>query len=89
MPYPNFAGKHEHEAFFTPQDFLAYARRTGQLPEFSMPEGVIFSYQNDLVRKIVAQEDTEQIASLGNFHILRNGGEKLASVEDLASAPLL
>ena len=77
MPYPNFAGKHEHEAFFTPQDFLAYARRTGQLPEFSMPEGVIFSYQNKLVRKIAAQEDTEQIASLGNFHILRKGGGKV------------
>jgi uridine phosphorylase len=77
MPYPNFAGKHEHEAFFTPQDFLAYARRTGQLPEFSMPEGVIFCYQSDLIRKIVAQEDTEQIAALRNIRILRNSGGKV------------
>jgi uridine phosphorylase len=76
MPYPNFAGKHEHEAFFTPQDFLAYARRTQQLPELSMPEGVIFCYHNGLLRKITEQEDTEQIAAFRSIRILRNSGGK-------------
>lgn len=28
MQYPNFAGKHEHEAFFMPQNFLNYAQQT-------------------------------------------------------------
>ena len=36
VSYPNYRGKHAHEAFFAPSDFLAYLRQTGGL-EVSRP----------------------------------------------------
>ena len=46
MPYPNFEGKHSLGAFFSPQDYLGYLRRNDLLPEFRVPQGVIFTYQS-------------------------------------------
>jgi uridine phosphorylase len=60
MPFPNFAGKHAHDAFFSPADFVEYRREQGPYPDFIVPEGVILSYQSSLVRHIVATDETEQ-----------------------------
>ncbi len=57
MPFPNFEGKHQNEAFFTPQDWLNYIRSNNMLPEFDVPEAVIFSYQSSLARHIESSEE--------------------------------
>ena len=59
MPFPNFAGKHAHQAFFSPEDFLAYKRELGRVPDRPLPEGVVLCYQPSLLRHIVEIEETE------------------------------
>ena len=61
MIFPNFSGKHAHDAFITPQDYVAYLRRQQLLPDRQMPHSLILCYQNRLLRQIVAQEETEHI----------------------------
>jgi uridine phosphorylase len=62
MSFPNFAGKHTHDALFTPQDFVAYLRREQRLPtDLQMPAGIILSYQPNLVLPLLQQGDTSQV----------------------------
>jgi uridine phosphorylase len=71
MPFPNFADKHAQDALFHPQDYVAYLRRQQFLPDLPMPGSIIFCYQRPLLRRIVAQEETERIKAFPNeFHLL-------------------
>jgi uridine phosphorylase len=73
MAFPNFAGKHAHDAFFHPQDYIEYLRRQQFLPDLQMPQSIIFCYQSQLLRRIVAQEETERIEAVPNeFHLLKS-----------------
>ncbi len=46
MSFPNFSGKHAHDAVFTPQDAVAaFSREAGP----ALPEGVVLTYQRRLV----------------------------------------
>ena len=77
MPFPNFAGKHAYDAFFTPHDFLAYLRRTGRLPDVAAPGGVILCYHNALLGHVLATEETEPGPLFGGFHLLRDTGGRV------------
>jgi uridine phosphorylase len=55
MPYPNLAGKHAHDALFSPADFLAYARAHGLLDGAPPPEAVLLCYQPQLVRRLLGE----------------------------------
>jgi uridine phosphorylase len=49
VPYPNFAGKHEHEALTEPAAFVRYWVAQGRLPaDYEAPAGVVMLYQNPL-----------------------------------------
>ena len=74
MPFPNFAGKHAYDAFFSPQDFLAYLRRRGRLPEVEVPAGIIFCYQNALLEHVLATEEVETVRLFApdGFYLLRD-----------------
>ena len=54
--YPNFADKHEHEAFFNPSDFVAYLRKLGRLDGYRAPIGIVFCYQRSLLHHVLAAE---------------------------------
>jgi uridine phosphorylase len=72
MPYPNFENKHAHDAFFTPQEFLTYARSQGRWHAFRPPTGVILCYQSSLVRHVQAAEDVEPVENgISDFYLLR------------------
>ena len=43
--YPNVAGKHAFDAFFHPEDNIAYVRESGLLDDFEPPEGIVICYQ--------------------------------------------
>lgn len=60
MAFPNFEGKHAHDAFFSPHDAISYAYQNNLLPDFIPPQSVIFCYQRRLLRQILAQEEVEQ-----------------------------
>jgi uridine phosphorylase len=59
MPYPQFDGKHTHDALFSPQDSLDYERRHGLAP-FPSWDAAILVYQRSLLRWVV---ETEAAAS--------------------------
>ena len=73
MTFPNFAGKHAHDAFFHPQDYIEYLRRQQFLPDLQMPQSIIFCYQSQLLQRITAQEETERIEAVPNeFYLLKS-----------------
>lgn len=71
--FPNFPGKHDHEAFFSPQDFLAYLDQLGAVPSFVVPEGVIFCFQPSLLRHIEQQHDIAPVPLFGGTFSLLPG----------------
>jgi uridine phosphorylase len=56
VSYPNYRGKHAHEAFFAPSDFLAYLRQTGDLELSNAPDGIILCYQRRLLNHVLDAE---------------------------------
>jgi uridine phosphorylase len=58
--YPNFVGKHGEDAFFNPDDFVAYLRRNGRLEGYVPPRSIILCYQRSLFEYILAVEEVER-----------------------------
>jgi len=73
MPFPNFAGKHALDAFFTAQDLVAYHRGSGRLPEDLGLAGVIFCYQRGFARRALSRQKAESQPALpSEMFILRD-----------------
>lgn len=65
MSFPNFAGKHAHEALVNPDDFVAYFRRTNPLlNNLVLPDGFLFCYQQRLAQTLIADLPHEPILGL-------------------------
>ena len=78
MTFPNFAGKHAHDALFNPRDFLEYMRQQQALPVPQMPQSIIFCYQRDLLQHVLAHEETERITGIPNqLHLLKGTGDRV------------
>jgi uridine phosphorylase len=76
--YPNFRGKHAHDAFFSPQDFVDYRRRLGRLPPFPTPEGIIFCYQRSLYEHVLSTHDVTPAGGFaGEFALLADTGGRI------------
>ncbi len=83
MAFPNFAEKHAHDAFFNPQDYIEYLRQQQLLPDLQMPQSIIFCYQGHLLRRILAQEETEHSEVFPNaFHLLKSTEGKVGVYGD-------
>jgi len=81
MAFPNFEGKHAHDAFFTPQDFIAYQRGLGRLPDFRAPKGVVVCYQYSLLKHVVTSEEVEGLKiSAGDFYLLKRTQNRVGLV---------
>ena len=79
MAFPNFAGKHAHDALFNPQDFIEYMRQQQSLPVPLMPHSIIFCYQRDLLRHVLAHEETERVTGIPNqLHLLKSTEGRVA-----------
>jgi uridine phosphorylase len=77
--FPNFPGKHAHDAFFSAQDYLAYIRQLGRVPDFTIPDGVIFCFQNSLLRHIEQQYEVEPVSMFaGSFYLLPGVDRRVA-----------
>src|SRR5579875_3327639 len=55
MPFPNLEGKYAYDAFFTPQEAIAYLQRRGPWDQFRLPAGVVFIYSPALLQRILAR----------------------------------
>jgi uridine phosphorylase len=76
--YPNFPGKHAHDAFFSPQDFVEYRRRLGRLPDFDIPEAIIICYQRSLLEHVLATHEVVKGGGFaGEFYLLPGTGGRV------------
>jgi len=71
MPFPNFEGKHTHDAFITPQDFLAWARRAGLETETELPPDALLIYQSSALKHLTETYGARAVSSLaGDVHVI-------------------
>jgi uridine phosphorylase len=77
--YPNFAGKHAHDAFISPAEYLAYLRGRGRVPDLAPLDGVLLLYQASLLRRILEREATEQHRGwvTGDFRLLMRKDQRV------------
>lgn len=78
MPFPNFEGKHAHDSFFSAKDFLEYRRKEGRLPDFRVPEAVIFCYQSSLYQHVLSSHEVEKVDLFsGEFYLLKDVDDRV------------
>ena len=79
MPFPNFAGKHAHDAMFAPHDLLAYLRQSGTVAAFDPLDGIIFTYQDTVLAHLLATEETEVVPLFagGELHLWQSGAVRI------------
>lgn len=79
MPIPNFAHKHKSRPLITPQQHVAYFRQQGFIPDFPIPESVIFCYEGNLLERITKVESVEQVHGVGGgFYLLTETDNRVA-----------
>ena len=79
MPIPNFPDKHKSRPIVTPQQHVAYFRQQGFIPDFSIPESVIFCYEGNLLDRITKAESVEQVHGIGGgFYLLTETNNRVA-----------
>ena len=79
MPIPNFPDKHKSNPIITPQQHVAYFRQQGFIPDFPIPESVIFCYEGNLLNRIASVENVEQIQGIGGgFYLLTETNSRVA-----------
>ncbi len=79
MPIPNFPDKHKSRPLVTPQQHVAYFRQQGFIPNFPIPESVIFCYEGNLLERITRTESVEQIHGVGGgFYLLTETDNRVA-----------
>lgn len=70
MTFPNFAGKHAEDAFFSPADYIAWRRAQGTLPEFPVLGGLILTYQRSLLDAVAAEPGVTETDGFGGRTLL-------------------
>ena len=71
MSIPNFPDKYKSRPIVTPQQHVAYFRQQGFIPDFPIPESVIFCYEGNLLDRITNVESVEQVHGVGGgFYLL-------------------
>lgn len=69
----------ENEPILTPQELLAYRRKTGALQDFPPPETVIFAPQKSLANYVLRKYWMKQIKGfLGEFYLLKKFSGRIA-----------
>ena len=79
MPIPNFPDKHKSRPIVTPQQHVAYFCEQGFIPDFPIPESVIFCYEGNLLDRITSVESVEQVQGIGGgFYLLTETNNRVA-----------
>jgi uridine phosphorylase len=80
MSFPNFSGKHAHDAFFTPQDFITYLRSEGRIPaDLAMPRGIILCYQPRMLAMALAEEEVHEV-EIARYKLALLGADRAVGV---------
>lgn len=79
-PFPNFEGKHAHDAFFSPREAIGYLQRRGVWVNLPPLAGVIFLYSRRLQERMLARWPHEQVEGFplpGTFHVLAHSDARV------------
>ena len=69
----------DDEPVLKPSELLAWRRANGQLPDFPVPEAVIFAPQRSLANYVLRRHSTRQVKGfMGEFHLLKRTNGKMA-----------
>lgn len=74
MPLPNYPGKYDEAAVFTPDDLLADAAGSGTPLVSDAPDGVLVCYQPHFLDRVLEERETERVdsgAGLFDFELYR------------------
>lgn len=52
MVFPNFRNKHAEDSMISPRESLNYQKKRGKFPKFKSPKGIIFCYDEQLMKDI-------------------------------------
>jgi uridine phosphorylase len=63
MAFPNYPNKHGKRALFSAQDYCAYRKKLGKGATFSPPAGIILCYQYGLLKYILGNHRTTEVAT--------------------------
>ena len=79
MPIPNFPDKYKSRPIVTPQQHVAYFRQQDFIPNFPIPDSVIFCYEGNLLDRITSVESVKQIHGVGGgFYLLTETDNRVA-----------
>lgn len=78
MAFPNYPSKHSEKALFSPEDFIAYAKKINQYPKIKPPEGIILCYQKSLMDYVLQNHKVTTVRAFGETHLLDETGGKIA-----------
>ena len=78
MTFPNFAGKHAHEALFSARDFLDYLRGSGLLPDVAAPNTALLLYQPEPAAHLIGERRPPDVRLFAPVHIVERDGSRTA-----------
>lgn len=70
MGFPNFSGKHGHDAMFSAKDYLTHLEEHGGDLSFEMPRSIIITYQKDFFAHLKTIYGAEMLTPMwsGGLH---------------------
>lgn len=78
MAFPNYPSKHSEKALFSPEDFIAYAKKINQYPKIKPPEGLILCYQRSLLDYVLQNHNVTTVRAFGETHLFDETGGRIA-----------
>jgi len=78
LTVPNFAGKHAHDALFSAQDFIAYLRESGSLPDLPPPDAALLFYQPEPAAHLIGERRPPDVRLFAPVHIVQREGARAA-----------
>src|ERR1700674_5755228 len=79
MAFPGFQGKHDEESYVTPQDWLNWRKRRGDLDGFTCPAGVVIVYEPTLFAALRTADDAHPAGGrvMSGLHLLSRTGDQV------------
>lgn len=82
MGFPNLKNKYAKDSMFTPNEFMAYQKKTGSYPKFDPPVGVIFCYSKSLMKYVLENHKAVKVGGFnyGEMYLLGETNRKVAII---------
>lgn len=88
MAFPHTKEKYSRRSFFSPKDFIEYAKKIGQMPNFKVPESIIFCYQNVLEDYLPEKDGIEKVDFfISKLYLLKAHEEKIGVCTNFGIGP--